>query len=923
MANRVGQQLGNYRLISVLGQGSFADVYLGEHQLLKAKAAIKVLRVQLSGEDAESFLKEAQVIAHLVHPHIVRIFDFAVDEGVYFLVMEYSPNGTLRQRHARGVPLPLKTIVTYINQVADALQYAHDQKLIHRDVKPENILIGRRGELWLSDFGIVLDAQSTLLPVTQGIVGTMAYMAPEQISGKPRFASDQYALGIIVYEWLCGSRPFQGTFYEVANQHMYKPPQPLRERLPGISPAVEEVVMRALAKQHDQRFPSVQAFAHALEQACLSVDPHSTSLSQPMPRLTPGPVTPMPPIPFQVSHPSAPEQSQRFVTPLPPLPSQASIDTHSSAPGQTQYAQTFPPPAPSQSSIRTDSSESQQTQLRIPPSNSDAFIVADRQTQPKASFPVAIPTGQPTHQPTDPPTNRPGPPSKRKRIRNVILITLVILLITAGSVTTFLVANSELFSSSNGIGVSQVADGEYIGISDGTFAFDTEQPDGKLKLQAADKLKAHDVSGAESLWQKAIQENTGDAETLIYLEDQRVLAAHTPYITFIVATYLTSTLSSNNLGRSDLQGAYVAQKEFNEKAKLPGRVQIRLLIANLGDPTLYPLTVAQQVVQVVQADKTIMGVVGWPKSQSTRNAIGVLSKAHISVISPTASYDELTGASRYFFRVTPSNKQQVFVETQYAEHMLHATRAALFVDSSDLYSQEVASDFQQQFVADGNTVAVIENYTVGRSDPLSGSLQDALEHNPDIIYFAGVAADVSPLMAILPTSGPFADIQVLGADRLFGDYPYKILSKLYRLHLTVFNTGHMWEFLGLSSKEPQFYSEYPQDFDPLKQHGTNAFGYTRADSNTMFSYDAMLAFLTASKNALARLPAGQHLFSPDDLRQALTQITGSQAIQGVTGRIAFGPDGNVMDKAVVLVKYTNLGGARIDSVQGTFLGGIV
>src|SRR5450759_1651395 len=203
MADLVGQQLGNYRLIRLLGQGGFAEVYLGEHVRLGTHNAVKVLYTRLAKSDeVENFQKEARTIAHLEHPHIVRIFDFDVVDNTPFLVMNYAPNGSLRQRHPKGTVLPLKTIVSYVKQIADALQYAHDQRLIHRDIKPENILLGRRDELLLSDFGIAILAQSSRYESTQDMVGTMAYMSPEQIQGKPRSASDQYSLGIVAYDWM-------------------------------------------------------------------------------------------------------------------------------------------------------------------------------------------------------------------------------------------------------------------------------------------------------------------------------------------------------------------------------------------------------------------------------------------------------------------------------------------------------------------------------------------------------------------------------------------------------------------------------------------------------------------------------------------------------------------------------------------------
>lgn len=269
MTDRVGQQLGNYHLIRLLGKGGFAEVYLGEHVYLRSPAAIKLLQTKVANEeDLQVFLKEAQTIARLVHPHIVRVLEFGREGETPFLVMDYAPYGTLRQRHPKGTQLPLPTILPYVKQVAEALQYAHEEKFIHRDVKPENMLVGRRDAVLLSDFGIALVAQSSRLQSTQEVIGTVAYMSPEQIQGKPRPASDQYSLGIVVYEWLSGTRPFHGSFTELCTQHMFAPPPPLHEQNSTISTAVEAVVMKALAKDPKLRFAHVQDFATALEQAC-------------------------------------------------------------------------------------------------------------------------------------------------------------------------------------------------------------------------------------------------------------------------------------------------------------------------------------------------------------------------------------------------------------------------------------------------------------------------------------------------------------------------------------------------------------------------------------------------------------------------------------------------------------------------------
>ena len=279
MTNRVGQQLGNYRLVRLLGEGGFAEVYLGEHIHLGTQAAIKVLHTQLASDDIETFRLEARRVAHLEHPHIVRVLDFGVEGKTPFLVMYYATNGTLRQRHSKGTRLTPMTIVSYVKQVADALQYAHDEKLIHRDVKPENMLVGRHQEILLSDFGIAVMAQSSRYQNAQDMAGTITYMAPEQIQGKPRPASDQYSLGIIIYEWLTGRRPFHGSLTEMVGQHLSAAPPPLRETLPAISSAVEEVVMRALAKDPKERFARINDLAITLEQACQWAPPQAPVVS--------------------------------------------------------------------------------------------------------------------------------------------------------------------------------------------------------------------------------------------------------------------------------------------------------------------------------------------------------------------------------------------------------------------------------------------------------------------------------------------------------------------------------------------------------------------------------------------------------------------------------------------------------------------
>jgi eukaryotic-like serine/threonine-protein kinase len=260
--------LGKYNILQRIGKGGYAKVYLGEHIYLKTKAAIKVLRFgsYLSQEDLERFLIEARTIAQLHHPHIIGILDFDVEDNIPYLVMEYAPNGSLLARHPDRSILDPPVIVHYVKQIALALQFAHDHHIVHCDVKPENMLLNAHNDVLLSDFGISVILHTNL--ITQPSVGTLLYMAPEQFSGKPVPASDQYGLAVVVYKWLCGQFPFNGKNpVEMFQLHSNTPPCPPSEINPHVSRDLEQVVLKALAKDPKQRYASIRAFAWSLDYA--------------------------------------------------------------------------------------------------------------------------------------------------------------------------------------------------------------------------------------------------------------------------------------------------------------------------------------------------------------------------------------------------------------------------------------------------------------------------------------------------------------------------------------------------------------------------------------------------------------------------------------------------------------------------------
>lgn len=291
-----GQYIGGYRVLRLLGQGNSSEVYLGEHPGHEQPVAVKLLHAWTGERDIQRFLTQAAMLSRLDHPHIIHIYDFGLtDDDVPFLVMSYMPYGTLRQRYPRGTRLPLGEVVNYARQIAAALQYVHEYQIVHRDVKPQNMLLTGQNEIILNDFGTATISYS-LVPNTVDFEGTVLYAAPEQLEGRSLRSSDQYALAIMTHELLAGSWPFTGTFEEVTHKHLFEQPPTLHAKGIAVSLLVEEALQRALSKDPARRFASIQDFANALDEAYLLDE----ILGQP--QLQPEPAAPKkqfrPPLPF-------------------------------------------------------------------------------------------------------------------------------------------------------------------------------------------------------------------------------------------------------------------------------------------------------------------------------------------------------------------------------------------------------------------------------------------------------------------------------------------------------------------------------------------------------------------------------------------------------------------------------------------------
>ena len=267
-----GQKINDrYEIIKTIGEGGMANVYLANDTILDRKVAIKVLRGDLSNDEKfiRRFKREALSVSNLSHPNIVEVYDVGEEDGNYYIVMEYIEGKTLKQLLQKRGALTLNEVIDIMTQLTDGLAHAHEAYIIHRDIKPQNIMIEDNGLVKITDFGIAMALNSTQLTQTNSVMGSVHYLPPEQANGKgSTVKSDIYSLGILMYELLTGSVPFKGdTAVEIALKHMKEKIPSIRKQNPTIPQSVENIVLKATAKNPKNRYDNVRDMYKDLQTA--------------------------------------------------------------------------------------------------------------------------------------------------------------------------------------------------------------------------------------------------------------------------------------------------------------------------------------------------------------------------------------------------------------------------------------------------------------------------------------------------------------------------------------------------------------------------------------------------------------------------------------------------------------------------------
>ena len=283
-----GQKINDrYEIIKSIGEGGMANVYLANDTILDRKVAIKVLRGDLENNEKfiRRFQREAKSVSDLSHPNIVEVYDVGEEEGQHYIVMEYIDGRTLKQLIQKRGALTVAEVIDIMTQITDGLSAAHEAYIIHRDIKPQNIMILDNGMIKITDFGIAMTLNATQLTQTNSVMGSVHYLPPEQAAGQTATTkSDIYSAGILMYELLTGSVPFKGeNAVEIALKQMKERIPSIRKQNPLIPQSVENIVLKATAKNPKNRYDSIKEMHEDLVHALDPDRQNETKYSYPYP----------------------------------------------------------------------------------------------------------------------------------------------------------------------------------------------------------------------------------------------------------------------------------------------------------------------------------------------------------------------------------------------------------------------------------------------------------------------------------------------------------------------------------------------------------------------------------------------------------------------------------------------------------------
>ena len=267
-----GQKINDrYQIIKTIGEGGMANVYLAYDTILDRNVAVKILRGDLSNDEKflRRFQREALSASSLSHPNIVEVYDVGEDNGQYYIVMEYIEGKHLKQLIKKRGKLTIPEVIDIMTQIAEGIAHAHDSYIIHRDIKPQNIMILENGLVKITDFGIAMAMNATQLTQTKSVMGSVHYLPPEQASGKgSTIQSDIYSMGILMYELLTGALPYKGdNAVEIALKHLKEPLPSIREYLPNIPQSIENIILKSTAKNPKNRYTDAREMCEDLKTA--------------------------------------------------------------------------------------------------------------------------------------------------------------------------------------------------------------------------------------------------------------------------------------------------------------------------------------------------------------------------------------------------------------------------------------------------------------------------------------------------------------------------------------------------------------------------------------------------------------------------------------------------------------------------------